>query len=58
MKVGDLVKIKWASRKSREKIGVVLEFIRFNGSEYAKVFHTTGDTGTYRSSNLEVASCK
>ena len=53
MKVGDLVKIKWASRTSREKIGVVLEFIRFNGSEYARVFHNTGDTGTYRSSNLE-----
>ena len=58
MKVGDLVKIKWASRKSKEKIGVLIKFIRFNGSEYAKVFHATGDTGTYRSSNLEVASCK
>ena len=58
MKVGDLVKIKWASRTSREKIGVVLEFIRYNGSEYARVFHTNGGVGTYRSSNLEVASCK
>ena len=58
MKVGDLVQVKWASRKSREKIGVVLKFIRFNGSEFAKVFHTTGDTGTYRSSNLEVVLCK
>ena len=58
MKVGDLVKIKWASRTSREKFGVLIEFKRFNGSEFARVFHTNGGVGTYRSSNLEVASCK
>jgi len=58
MKVGDLVKIKWASRTSREKFGVLIEFKRFNGSEFARVFHTNGGVGTYRSSNLEVVSCK
>jgi len=58
MKVGDLVKVKWANPTSKEKIGVLIMFQRFNGSEFAKVFHTTGDTGTYRSSNLEVVSCK
>ena len=57
MKVGDLVKVKWANPTSKEKIGVLIMFQRFGGSEFAKVFHTTGDTGTYRSSNLEVV-CK
>ena len=58
MKVGDLVKIKWASRTSREQFGVLIEFKRFNGSEFARVFHTNGGIGTYRSINLEVVSCK
>ena len=58
MKVGDLVKVKWANPTSKEKIGVLIMFQRFGGSEFAKVFHTNGYTGTYRSSNLEVASCK
>ena len=58
MKVGDLVKVKWANPTSKEKIGVLIVFIRFGGSEFAKVFHTNGYTGTYRSSALEVVSCK
>ena len=57
MKVGDLVKVKWANPTSKEKIGVLIMFQRFGGSEFAKVFHTNGYTGTYRSSNLEVV-CK
>ena len=58
MKVGDLVKVKWANPTSKEKIGVLIVFQRFGGSEFAKVFHTNGYTGTYRSSALEVMSCK
>ena len=58
MKVGDLVKIKRANPTSKEKIGVLIMFQRFGGSEFAKVFHTNGYTGTYRSSALEVVSCK
>ena len=58
MKVGDLVKIKWANPTSKDKIGVLIMFQRFGGSEFAKVFHTNGYTGTYRSSALEVVSCK
>ena len=58
MKVGDLVKVKWANPTSKEKIGVVIRFQRFGASEFAKVFHTNGYTGTYRSSALEVVSCK
>ena len=58
MKVGDLVKVKWANPTSKEKIGVLIMFQRFGGSEFAKVFHTNGYTGTYRSSALEVVSCK
>ena len=57
MKVGDLVKVKWANPTSKEKIGVLVVFQRFGGSEFAKVFHTNGYTGTYRSSALEVV-CK
>ena len=58
MKVGDLVKVKWANPTSKEKIGVLIVFQRYGGSEFAKVFHTNGYTGTYRSSALEVVSCK
>ena len=58
MKVGDLVQVKWANPTSKEKIGVLVVFKRFGGSEFAKVFHTNGHTGTYRSSALEVVSCK
>ena len=42
MKVGDLVKVKWANPTSKEKIGVLIVFERFGGSEFAKVFHTNG----------------
>ena len=58
MKVGDLVKVKWANPTSDEGVGVLIRFQRFGGSEFAKVFHTNGYTGTYRSSALEVVSCK
>ena len=55
MKVGDLVRIIWVNPTSRDPdIGVLIEFKRFGGSEFAKVFHTNGHTGTYRSSALEV----
>ena len=59
MKVGDLVRITWIDPKSREpNIGVLLEFKRYSVAEFARVFHTNGDIGTYRTSNLEVLSCK
>ena len=60
MKVGDLVHVKWANPTSKEKIGVLIEFKRYRKSkpEFAKVFHTNGHTGTYRTSALEVVSCK
>ena len=58
MKVGDLVQVKWANPTSKEKVGVLIKFKRFGRSEFAKVFHTNGHTGTYRSSALEVVSCK
>ena len=46
MKVGDLVKVKWANPTSKEKIGVLIEFKRYrkSKSEFAKVFHTNGHT--------------
>ena len=60
MKVGDLVQVKWANPTSKEKIGVLIEFVRYrkSKSEFARVFHTNGHTGTYRSDALEVVSCK
>ena len=61
MKVGDLVKIKWASRTSREKIGVVLEFLQWGAvvsSKFARVCLIDGHLATYRIDNLEAMSCK
>ena len=60
MKVGDLVKIKWASRTSREKIGVVLEFLQWGqvSSRFASVCLIDGHRATYRIDNLEAMSCK
>jgi len=50
MKVGDLVKVKWANPTSKEKIGVLIEFKRYrkSKSEFARVAHTNGHIGTYR----------
>ena len=61
MKVGDLVRIIWVNPTSRDPdIGVLLEIIRWrrSKSEFAKVAHTNGHIGTYRTSNLRVVSCK
>ena len=60
MKVGDLVQVKWANPTSKEKIGVLIEFKRYrkSKSEFARVAHTNGHIGTYRTSNLRVVSCK
>jgi hypothetical protein len=61
MKVGDLVKVTWVNPTSREpNIGVLIEFKRYrkSKSEFARVAHTNGHIGTYRSSALEVVSCK
>ena len=59
MKVGDLVKVKWANPTSKEKIGVLIEFKRYrkSKSEFARVAHTNGHIGTYRTTALEVI-CK
>ena len=59
MKVGDLVKVKWANPTSKEKIGVLIEFKRYrkSKSEFARVAHTNGHIGTYRTTALE-ALCK
>ena len=61
MKVGDLVRIIWVNPTSRDPaIRVLLEIIRWrrSKSEFAKVAHTNGHIGTYRTSNLRVVSCK
>ena len=61
MQIGDLVKVKWANPTSKDpNIGVLIEFVRYRKlkSEFARVYHTNGYTGTYRSSALEVVSCK
>ena len=61
MKVGDLVKVIWVNPTSREpNIGVLIEFKRYrkSKSEFARVAHTNGYIGTYRTSNLRVVSCK
>ena len=59
MKVGDLVRITWINPTSREpNIGVLLEFKRYSVAEFARVAHTNGHIGTYRTSSLEVVSCK
>ena len=54
MKVGDLVKVKWANPTSKEKVGVLIRFQRFGGSEFAKVGHPNGHIGCYRTTALEV----
>ena len=61
MKVGDLVKVKWPNPTSKDPaIGVILEIKRWghSKSEFARVAHTNGHIGTYRTDNLETASCK
>ena len=61
MKVGDLVRIIWVNPTSRDPaIGVLLEIIRWrrSKSEFARVAHTNGHIGTYRTSNLRFVSCK
>ena len=59
MKVGDLVRVTWMNPTSRDpSTGVIIEFKRFNTSEFARVFLTNGHIATYRTSNLEVVSCK